>query len=66
MARHHRSEVIAEHSLDIDCEGSEPQNAPDAQEERQENFGAECEKMELPYEGIFHQRMMHCYVMQGI
>ena len=53
------SKVIANYSPDIDYEGSEPKVESDAQEQREVDSDPEYTKMEMPREGILHQKMMH-------
>ena len=58
--------VTADYNLDIDYVGSEPENEPDVQEEKEENSDAEYTKVKIPCDGTFHQRMMHWNVFQRI
>ena len=58
--------VITDYDLDVDYEGSDPQNKPDSQEEKEENSDAEYAKMEIPHDETVCQRMMHCNILQRI
>ena len=58
--------VIANYTLDIDCERSEPNVEPDAQEQMEVDSDAEYAKMEMPREGTLCQRMMPWEMYMGI
>ena len=51
-------EDIAAYDLDVDYEGSEPKDEPDAWEQREDDPDAAHAKMEMPRNGTLHQRMM--------
>ena len=50
--------VIADYNSDVNYEGSEPEDEPVAQEEKEGNSDAEYANMEISYAGTFCQRMM--------
>ena len=58
--------VIVDYNLKVDYDGSEPENEPGAQEEKEENSDTEYVNMETTHNGTFCQRMMPCNVMQRI
>ena len=58
--------VIADYNIDIDYEGSEPKNGPDAQEKKERDSDTEYAEIKVSCSGTFHQRMMHCNILQRI
>ena len=59
-------EVIANYSLDINNEGSEPEVEPDAQGQRDVDPDTEYVKMKMPRDGTLRQGMMPWETYMGI
>ena len=55
--------VIVDCNLDVDYEGSEPENESVAQEKKEESYNAEYANMDIPRDRTFHQRMMPCNIL---
>ena len=56
-------EVLVDYYPDV---GSEPENEPVAQDEKEENSNTEYSNMGIPEAGTFHQWMMLCNVLRKI